>query len=224
MDPEDSLPGLRDRKKAQRREVILRGAERLFVAKGIDATTVAMIANEVGVSTPTIFNYFGTKNNILAALIFEGAAKARATNKLFPRRTNGSFAQAVTELLSWITENTIKIAGKRIWRYAEATNIRRPNSEFEQQFAIVDRALVHEISKFISDYNVKLLNGSETDDAFLARLLFDRWSVRYLEFIKEDSMSLEDHAKVLEQDIDKLLNLILDATFARNPTLKCSNH
>ena len=69
----DTVHGLRDRKKARRREDILNAASALFAAKGIDATTMAEIADAVDVSPPTIFNYFGNKDGILIALITEGA-------------------------------------------------------------------------------------------------------------------------------------------------------
>ena len=61
-----------------RRQTILHCAEQLFARDGIDATTIAAIAEAADVSPPTVFNYFGSKENILSALVFEGTEKARS--------------------------------------------------------------------------------------------------------------------------------------------------
>ena len=57
-------PGLRERKKRQTRQVITEAAQRLFVARGFDAVTVADVAREANVSEGTVFNYFRTKEDL----------------------------------------------------------------------------------------------------------------------------------------------------------------
>lgn len=44
---------------------ILRTALRLFTQQGYDATTIAQIAREAGVSQRTLFRYFGTKEDLV---------------------------------------------------------------------------------------------------------------------------------------------------------------
>ncbi|HUS16072.1 MAG TPA: helix-turn-helix domain-containing protein [Chloroflexia bacterium] len=61
-------PRRREQAEATRRN-ILATAFRLFAAQGYAATTVATIAREAGVSVPTITAVFGTKLELLAALI-----------------------------------------------------------------------------------------------------------------------------------------------------------
>jgi AcrR family transcriptional regulator len=57
--------GLRARQKAQARELIAGAAWRLFAERGFDAVTVADVAREAQVSPATVFNYFGTKEDLL---------------------------------------------------------------------------------------------------------------------------------------------------------------
>jgi len=59
--------------KVATREQIVDAARRLFAANGFDATTTRAIANAAGIATGTLFNYFATKEAILACL----AADAR---------------------------------------------------------------------------------------------------------------------------------------------------
>lgn len=51
-----------------KRQRILEVAERLFYESGYDATTVDLVASELGVTKPFIYNYFPNKTAILEAL------------------------------------------------------------------------------------------------------------------------------------------------------------
>ncbi|MFB4283527.1 TetR/AcrR family transcriptional regulator [Nonomuraea sp. MTCD27] len=57
--------GLRERKKESTRRTLVAAAARLFAEKGYGQTTVAEIAAAAEVSTKTLFNYFGGKEDIL---------------------------------------------------------------------------------------------------------------------------------------------------------------
>lgn len=93
------LSGLRDRKKARRRAEILREAARLFGLNGIDATTMAELADAVGVSPPTLFNYFGSKDGILIAMIVEGSGRLREENDALQLRVDADFATILTDAM-----------------------------------------------------------------------------------------------------------------------------
>lgn len=56
---------LRDRKKRETRETIMRAALKLFARRGFDAVTVAEIARAASVSEKTVFNYFPTKEDLV---------------------------------------------------------------------------------------------------------------------------------------------------------------
>src|SRR5262245_446174 len=63
--------------KAKTRERILEAAQRLFAGHGFDATTTRDIAREAGIATGTLFNYFATKEDILACQAGDALDRAR---------------------------------------------------------------------------------------------------------------------------------------------------
>ncbi|MFJ4832834.1 TetR/AcrR family transcriptional regulator [Streptomyces sp. NPDC088747] len=60
-----SAPTLWDRTRQLAAQEILRTALRLFSEQGYEATTIAQIAREAGVSQRTLFRYFGTKEDLV---------------------------------------------------------------------------------------------------------------------------------------------------------------
>ncbi|MET9240726.1 TetR/AcrR family transcriptional regulator [Nonomuraea sp. NPDC003709] len=58
--------GMRERKKRETRQRIADVAMGLFMAKGFDNVTVAEVARTADVSVNTVFNYFGTKEDLFA--------------------------------------------------------------------------------------------------------------------------------------------------------------
>lgn len=59
----------RQANKKLRRERIFNIAKRLIAAKGLEEFTISELADEAGVTTPTIHNLFGKKNDIIRELV-----------------------------------------------------------------------------------------------------------------------------------------------------------
>lgn len=59
------MAGLREQQKEQRRQAIAEAAIALFESKGFQQTRMEDIASSSGVSVPTVFKYFPSKQAIL---------------------------------------------------------------------------------------------------------------------------------------------------------------
>lgn len=205
---EENSPGLRSRQKSERRDAILTAAKRLFEQNGIESTTMATIASEVGVSTPTVFNYFGTRDELLLAIILDGHVKAVESSRRIATRSGQGLTADLTDLLTRFTKYSMQIFNKPVWRYADSAAIRQPKSEFVQRYAQIDVVLRKEIESLLRDQPSETRRGGGFDAAALAAVIYNHWNAHYIAFIKDDDMSLESHFEALLPQIKELLSLI----------------
>jgi AcrR family transcriptional regulator len=64
-----------ERRRVQTRARILAAAQHLFATKGVEATTIRDLAAEADIALGGFYNYFRTKDDVLATLIEEGLAE-----------------------------------------------------------------------------------------------------------------------------------------------------
>jgi AcrR family transcriptional regulator len=109
------MTGLRERQKEQRRHAIAHAALVLFNRNGFAATTLEQIAQQAGVSAPTVVNYFGGKQEILLALL-----KAPDEQAMDEARANlGKHSDpldALCELDSLMTRYQLQAMPASLWR------------------------------------------------------------------------------------------------------------
>lgn len=67
----------RSRRLGQRKEQILKAAERVFARKGFQESTVSDVAREAGVSEATIYEYFPSKEELLFSIPGETTRKGK---------------------------------------------------------------------------------------------------------------------------------------------------
>ncbi|MDM7968935.1 MAG: helix-turn-helix domain-containing protein [Paracoccaceae bacterium] len=208
--PEDEVIGLRDRKKAQRRDRIIAAARALFAERGVDATTITDIAEACEISAPTVFNYFGSKDGILIAIIDEGTRAARESEKVMPRPAGTPLDKVLLDLFSRIAAQTLLIASKRVWRYAESAVIRHPETELSQTYREVGTKLVEAIADVLRACDLSTRAGAPADIPLLAEMLHDLWMPCFIELIRGDDMTVADHDAMARARVLPVIALVFD--------------
>ncbi len=201
---------LRDRKKARCKDEIVAAAIHLFEEKGINATTMADIAEASRVSVPTIFNYFGSKDGLLVAIVEEGTRKERESETRLPRVEGVPLAEVIQNLFSRIASQTLGIASKRVWRHTEASVIRHPDTELSRVYRNISLMLIESIADALNGYDLRARSGDSVDIHMFARVLHDLWMPCFVQLITEAKMTLEEHDALFVQRFAPLLPLIFE--------------
>lgn len=109
------MTGLRERQKTQRRQVIADAALTLFKRNGFVATTLEQIANQAGVSAPTVVNYFGGKQEILLALLKQPDEQAMREARAY-QDNNSDPLEALCEFEGLMTRYQLQAMPASLWR------------------------------------------------------------------------------------------------------------
>jgi AcrR family transcriptional regulator len=91
-----ACPGRRERRRVETRERIFRAALELFAQHGFLETTVEDITEAADVGKGTFFNYFPTKEHVLATF---GAERVAAVERALERAKRGPVLPVLRELL-----------------------------------------------------------------------------------------------------------------------------
>lgn len=97
----------KSRKRGARREQIVKAAEKIFAEKGFHAATISEIAGAAGVSEPTIYEYFSSKEQILFTIPVETSQKLGELIDFHLQMAKGTAAKlrAMIYIILWIHQN-----------------------------------------------------------------------------------------------------------------------
>jgi TetR/AcrR family transcriptional regulator len=103
-----------DVQQAPSAERILSTALDLFAVRGYDATAVREICEAAGITKPTLYHFFGSKDGVLQALVQSGFEQYRALVRS-ALETQGTFRDRVKVLARLVFESASK--KPRFWRF-----------------------------------------------------------------------------------------------------------
>lgn len=189
------MSGLRERQKEQRRQAILAAALALFEDQGFAATTVEQIATRTGVSTPTVFNYFGSKQEILLAVVEQANQVAVSDARLsLPDFDNA--VDAMCHLEALIVRHELKVLPPTIWRELLPLGLlaARPETVLP-----LNARLVEEIGRLLRDLQARQLLNARLDADYLAWFLNDYSTLLFMRLVQEDTPDLAAHARRVRQ-------------------------
>lgn len=192
--------GLRERQKSRRKRDIMSAAKKLFESDGYDATTMAKIADMAEVSTPTVFNYFGSKDDLIAAIVLDIHEHGRAVLRDWRPQTALTAGELLGEVLCIYADLSMEQAGKRIWRYAEGMNIFNPGSPVFDMFDQIESYHTNELAQLLQDKT----GMTDTDCAFLASVAYRCWNTRFHAFVRDDAMTLAAHKTLVRDEMHRL--------------------
>ena len=145
------MTGLRERKKREIRHRIIETAARLFAEKGIDAPTMEEIASAANVSVATVYNYFGTKNQLLLAGLEEETDALIDSGLAVLEEPGRDPVAAVQRLLGSYLDNFASWDPRLLREVLRAAFQRTGGAELTSELFAMDRRLMEQMMLLLSD-------------------------------------------------------------------------
>lgn len=110
------MVGLREKQKANRRRLIEDAAKNLFTSRGFTETTIEEIAENALVSAATVYNYYGTKGDLLLALVARGEESiSQEAASIIKRAPSAEPADLITDVIIANVTGTLNTLGRDLW-------------------------------------------------------------------------------------------------------------
>ena len=202
-------PGLRERQKLARSERILSAAGELFNSQGFEDTTMAAIARGAEVSTPTVFNYFKTKDELLLALVLQVHYQTREQVRAFEPAASADPVNSVCEFLEMYTRQSLQSISRKTWRHVESTRIRMPESDFVKNYDALSDEMLSDFRNYMADVVDAAPLANIAGLEIVAAVLFDHWSALFIELIRDEAATIDQHVDRLHGDLAVVLKATL---------------
>lgn len=132
------------RKKASKKELILRKAAAMFREKGFAATSMRDLAESVGIEAASLYNHIRSKNEILEAICFDVANRFNTNMDLLESSNHKSITKVETLLrfhIQQMTESYEEVyVSDREWKHLEdpyLSNFQNQRRAYRKKFAAI---------------------------------------------------------------------------------------
>lgn len=188
------MSGLRERQKEMRRQAIAEAAVGLFHSQGFEATTVEQIARSAGVSAPTVFKYFNSKQEILLEMIRE--ADRHAVVDLCDQISHfNDPVDALCHLESLLISYSLEVLPAPLWRELLPLILSNDREGLPQAYREMNAALVGQIASVLEALQREGKLRADLDVQLTAFLLNDYSHLQLLRLVSSAEPDREAHAR-----------------------------
>ena len=203
---------LRAHQKAQRRELIEIAAKNLFVEKGFELASIEEIAALAMVSQATVYNYYGSKDELLLAIVARGEVGVAQKDSEFSHRAiSENPVDLVTEVIMSNVHDTISALSRELWgnviAYVATTSDTTVAPRYIETIAGgLGTAIFHVLESYQKQEKI----SSNIDVEYLSNFLTRNERIQFLNFIYLKDMSITDLGNAIRKDVTFILTPILN--------------
>lgn len=197
------MAGLRERQKEVRRKAITDAALELFSRQGFHGTTIEQIAGLAGVSVPTVFNYFGSKQQILLDIL-RGSDELMVLDSRTVLEGFESAVEALCYMESHGTLHTLQILPASVWREILPLML-TPGSAFFDSYQASLKSHQQQMSSLVERLMDKGMLDPRLDVALCIQSLMDISFMQLIRLVAEDPPDLEAHQQYIQGVIQMLV-------------------
>ncbi|MCF8486865.1 MAG: TetR/AcrR family transcriptional regulator [Rhodobacteraceae bacterium] len=185
------MTGLRARQKADRSRRMLESASRLFREQGYGVARIEDIAAAAEVSVGTLYNYFGTKGDVLLATVSMEVEDVLSQGHQVVANPTNDIAEALGSLIRGYYEHSLVYLTKEMWRTAMALSIDAPDSPFARRYTELDALLCDQVCALVQRLQSLSLVQAEYDSSTVGAIIFNDLNAMFTQFVRVEDMTLE---------------------------------
>ncbi|CDF92908.1 MULTISPECIES: TetR/AcrR family transcriptional regulator [unclassified Pseudomonas] len=187
------MSGLRERQKAERRQAISKAAIELFERQGFQNTTIEQIAGQAGVSAPTVFKYFGNKQEIILEILHEADQRALKDTRLQVPEIEDP-VEALCYLERLLTGYALEVMHPSLWRELLPLILFGGDGGLPEGYRAMNDALRAEISGLIKELQQAGKLRADLDVELAAFLLNDYSHLQLFRLVNQEQPDIEAHS------------------------------
>jgi AcrR family transcriptional regulator len=187
------LSGLRERQKAERRQAISKAAVELFERQGFQNTTIEQIASQAGVSAPTVFKYFGNKQEIILEILHDSDKRAlKETRNQIPEFEDPVDALCYLERL--LIGYSLEVMQPSLWRELLPLILFGDDNGLPEGYRAMNQALRAQIAGLIRELQQAGKLRADLDVDLAAFLLNDYSHLQLYRLVNQEQPDIEAHS------------------------------
>ena len=201
------MSGLRVKQKEQRKAQIEQAARELFEEKGFDPTRIEEIAERALVSPATVYNYYGTKGEVLLALVAQGeVGTAESIDRQVARVADTAPEKLLTDVICQNIKDTLQVLSRELWGHVVAYVATTTDETVGPRYInLIADDLARALEAVMKAYQDQKILKNDLDAHNLAYLLTRLERNHFLGFVYLKSMTLEELEEGIRKDVSTLL-------------------
>ncbi len=200
------MAGLREKQKADREKRILKAAVTKFGAQGYRSVRIEDLAEAAEVSVGTVYNYYQTKGDILIATVAMEVEEVLASGAEIVADPPAGAHDALCELIFSYYDHSLEYLSKEMWRTAMALSIEAAATPNGIRYAELDQRLAAQMTDMIVALQQRGDVRTDVDPVSLGHVIFNNLNQMFIEFVKNDAVTLSD----LRNDVARQMQPISD--------------
>ena len=200
------MAGLREKQKADREKRILKAAVTKFGAQGYRSVRIEDLAEAAEVSVGTVYNYYHTKGDILIATVAMEVEEVLASGAEIVANPPAGVHDALCALIFSYYDHSLEYLSKEMWRSAMALSIEAAATPNGKRYTELDQWLAAQMTDMIVALQQRGDVRADVDPVALGQVIFNNLNQMFIEFVKDDAVTLSD----LRNDVARQMQPISD--------------
>ncbi len=183
------MAGLRARQQRARCQRILNSAADLFAEKGYEGTLVTDVAKGADLSPATVYNYFGTKRNIVLGLAMRHVRQALPERLALLRNPPDDPLAAVCAYEDLLVVQSTRLLTRDCWRVIFGTLYEEPGGEAHRTSMRLNRILNRHYVRMLSRFQERGRIAADVDVRRLASLIVGVGTFHWMQFLADETIT-----------------------------------